>query len=122
MNRNVIALAASLVLTFPVAALAQAAPAVAQPSGPAAEVQGAYNRLKPNVIKAAEKMPADQYGYKPTPEIRSFARVVNHVTEAQFHVCTALNGTPFDKASVPADDAGKDAVSGGVEGFFCGVR
>ena len=118
MNRNVTALAGLLVLTFPVAALAQTAPAMAQPNGPAAEVQFAYNRLKPNILKAAEKMPADQYGYKPTPEIRAFGRVVNHVTEAQFHACTALNGTAFDKASVPADDAGKDAILAGLKASF----
>ncbi len=118
MNRNVTALAGLLVLTFPVAAWAQAAPAMPQPNGPAAEVQFAYNRLKPNILKAAEKMPADQYGYKPTPEIRAFGRVVNHVTEAQFHTCTALNGTAFDKAAVPADDAGKEAILAGLKASF----
>ena len=89
------------------------------PTGdPAVEVRGSYERLKPNVIKAAEKMPADQYGYKPTPEIRSFARVVNHVTEAQFHTCTTLNGGTFDPKSVPGDDAGKDAVLAGLKASF----
>ena len=103
-------------------AVCGAASGVAQgPAGtgdPAAEVRGAYERLKPNVIKAAEKMPADQYGYKPTPEIRSFARVVNHVTEAQFHTCTTLNGTAFDPKSVPGDDAGKDAVLAGLKASY----
>ena len=70
------------------------------------------------MIKAAEKMPAEEYGYKPTPEIRSFARVVNHVTEAQFHTCTTLNGTKFDPKSVPADDAGKDAVLAGLKASY----
>ena len=85
---------------------------------PAAEVRGAYMRLQPNLVKAAEKMPADQYGYKPTPEIRSFARVVNHVTEAQFHTCTTLNGGTFDPKSVPGDEAGKDAVLAGLKASF----
>ena len=39
------------------------------PSGPAAEVQGSYNRLKPNVIKAAEKMPDADYQFKPVADI-----------------------------------------------------
>ena len=56
---------------------AQAAPG---PSGPAAEVQRAYNGLKANVLKAANNMPEDSYSFKPTPDIRTFARVVNHVT------------------------------------------
>ncbi len=93
-------------------------PAPVATGDPAQEVRGSYERLKPNVIKAAEKMPADQYGYKPTPDIRSFARVVNHVTEAQFHTCTTLNGTAFDPKSVPGDDAGKDAVLAGLNASF----
>jgi hypothetical protein len=112
MNRTLIAAA---LLALPLATLAQAP---ATPAGPAAEVQGSYSRLKPNVIKAAEKMPAEDYGYKPTPEIRSYARVVNHITEAQFHTCTALNGTPFDKASVPADTAPKDAIVAALKASF----
>lgn len=85
---------------------------------PAAEVKTQFMRLEPNVIKAAEEMPAGDYGYKPTPEIRSFARVVNHVTEAQFHTCTTLNGGTFDPKSVPADDAGKDAVLAGLKASY----
>src|SRR6266851_7425136 len=52
-------------------------------TGPAAEVQRAYAGQMNNILKAAEKMPADQYQYKPTPDVRTFARVVNHVTKAQ---------------------------------------
>ena len=68
---------AATIFSLPVVALAQApAQAPAQPSGPAAEALAAYNRLKPNILKAAEKMPAENYSYKPTPDIRAFARVV----------------------------------------------
>jgi hypothetical protein len=50
-------------------AMAQA-PAGGAPTatGPAAEVQRAYAGQMGNILKAAEKMPADQYQYKPTPE------------------------------------------------------
>src|SRR5580700_5739061 len=70
------------------------------------EVQGAYARVKPNILKAAEKMPAEDYGYKPTPDIRTFARVVNHVTEAQLHICGAANNTDASALpKVPAETA-----------------
>ena len=116
MNRTLLAVA---LLALPAATLAQAP---AAPVGPAAEVQGSYSRLKPNVIKAAEKMPADDYTYKPTPEIRSYARVVNHITEAQFHTCTALNGTAFDKASVPADHRHQRGHRRRSQGFLRPMR
>jgi len=87
MKRIEIAFAAFGLMVSSTLCLAQApaaAPAPAAPLGPAAEVQAAYNRLKPNVLKAAEKMSEADFQYKPTADIRTFARIVNHVTEAQF--------------------------------------
>jgi uncharacterized damage-inducible protein DinB len=97
------------------AALGQAP---AQPSGPAAEALAAYNRVKPNILKAAEKMPADSYSYKPMPDIRTFARVVNHVTEAQEHTCSALNGTTWDPKTLPPETADKAAIVAALKASF----
>lgn len=89
------------------------------PSGPAAEVQGSYNRVKENVLKAAEKMPADQYGYRPHAEQRTFARVVNHVSEAQIGSCgSVLKLAPADRPKVPAETAGKEAVIAALKASF----
>jgi hypothetical protein len=93
------------------------APAAA-PVGPAAEVQAAYNRIKPNVLKAAEKMPEADFQYKPTADIRTFARIVNHVTEAQFRTCSALNGETADPKAVPSDTADKATVIAGLKASF----
>jgi hypothetical protein len=99
-------------------ALCGAQAPTAAPTGPAAEVQAAYNRLKPNVLKAAEKMPEADFQFKPTADIRTFARIVNHVTEAQFHVCSALNGTTVDPKAVPSDTADKATVLAGLTASF----
>src|ERR1700678_443685 len=85
----------------------------------ASEVQGAYARLKPNILKAAEKMPAEDYSYKPTPDIRTFARVVNHVIEAQGHICGAANHVdPSAAPKVPADTADKTAIVEALNASF----
>ena len=85
----------------------------------ASEVQGAYARLKPNIVKAAEKMPPEDYSYKPTPDIRTFARVVNHVTEAQSHICGAANHVdPSAAPKVPADTADKAAILEALNASF----
>ena len=107
-----------LPVTFLAATAVFAQTRPAQPVGPAAEVQASYGRLKDNILKAAEKMPAADYQFKGTPDIRTYARVVNHITEAQQHTCTALNGTKFDAKSVPADTADKDAVVAGLKASF----
>jgi hypothetical protein len=117
MKRIEIALVALGMMVSCVVCVAQA-PAPAGPVGPAAEVQAAYNRIKPNVLKAAEKMPDADFQYKPTADIRTFARIVNHVTEAQFRVCSALNGTTADPKAVPSDTADKATVLAGLKASF----
>ncbi len=92
--------------------------AAAGPSGPAAEVQRAYNGLKANILKAADNMPADSYSYKPTPDIRTFARVVNHISEAQGRSCGAMNGTAGSLPGVPPETANKAAIVQALQSSF----
>jgi uncharacterized damage-inducible protein DinB len=92
-------------------AFGQAPATAAQPTGPAGEVQGSYARLKVNILKAADEMPAENFQFKPTPEIRTFARVVNHITEAQLHSCGAANHTAADALpKVPPETADKAVI------------
>jgi hypothetical protein len=83
-----------------------------------AEVQGRYAQVKGFVIKAAEAMPAENYSYKPTPDIRTFARVVNHVTEAQFHSCGALNGASGTAKAAPPETADKATIVDALNASF----
>ncbi len=90
-----------------------------QASGPASETLTAYTRLKPNVLKAADKMPDADFQYKPTPEIRTYARIINHITEAQFTTCSTLNGTKVDmKTAVPSDTADKATIVAALKASF----
>jgi len=115
--------AALAILSSTVAAFAQTAaspaPAVpAAPSTPTADVQRGYAGLKANILKAADKMPAENYSYRPTPEIRTFARVVNHVTEAQLHSCGAINGTAPAANAVPPETADKATIVAALQASF----
>lgn len=102
-------------------AMAQAAPPAGPPppAGLAVEVQRNYAAVKENIIKSAEKMPEEGYSYKPEPDIRVFARVVNHVTEAQVRSCGAVNHTPADQLpKVPADTASKAEIVAALKASF----
>jgi len=100
-----------------VASLMVTSVALGQGSPYASEVQGNYSRLKDNIIKAAEKMPAESYSFKPTPDIRSFARVVNHVSEAQMRICGEANAAT-DLPKVPAETADKAAIVDALKASF----
>ncbi|HEX4321947.1 MAG TPA: DinB family protein [Acidobacteriaceae bacterium] len=95
-----------------------AAPAPQPPSTPPADVQRGYAGLKANILKSADKMPAENYSYRPTPEVRTFARVVNHVTEAQFHSCGAINGTAATANTVPPETADKATIVAALQASF----
>ena len=56
-----------------------------------ASQKGAYDRLKTNLVKAAEKMPEDAYNFKPTPEMQSFGERVAHIA-GQTGTCSGLTG------------------------------
>jgi hypothetical protein len=100
-------------------AMGQAPSAPAGPSGPAGEVQRSYAAQKGNILKSADKMPAGDYQFKPTPDVRTYARVVNHVTEAQLKTCGAINHTaPSDQAKVPAETADKAVIIDALKASF----
>ena len=91
----------------------------AGPSGPAAEVQHSYAGVKANILKAADKMPPEDFQFKPTPDIRTYARVVNHITEAQFHSCGAMNHmTPDALPKMPTETADKAAIVDALKASF----
>lgn len=102
--------------TLSAVVLAQA-PAAAPTSDPISkEVQGNYARVKANIQKSADKTPAEDYSYKPTPDIRTFARVLNHVTEAQSHVCGAITGAKLPDP--PPETADKATIVAALNASF----
>ena len=56
-----------------------------------------YDIVKGYVIRAAEKMPEEQYAFKPTPDVRSFGQLVGHLADANFGFCSAAAGGFYDE-------------------------
>ncbi len=51
-----------------------------------------HSMIKNNIIRSAEKMPEENYAFKPTPEVRSFGALLGHVADAQYLFCSAVSG------------------------------
>src|ERR1700756_792873 len=113
------------VTAVPVALLGQEksqAPA-APPANPiTASEKGLYSFVSNAVIGAAQKMPEENYSFKPTPDVRSFGQLVGHVADANYMFCAQAVGDPnpaknIEKTKTSKADlvaAVKDAVA------FCG--
>src|SRR5215217_8881825 len=48
--------------------------------------------IRRDLAEAAESMPAEDYAFKPTPEVRSFAELLGHVANANFFFCAQAKG------------------------------
>src|SRR5215475_692883 len=52
----------------------------------------AYMRVKDVLRKAAEKMPEENYAFKPVDTVRSYGQIVGHVADAQYIFCSLALG------------------------------
>jgi uncharacterized damage-inducible protein DinB len=49
--------------------------------------------IRRDLAEAAEAMPAEDYAFKPTAQVRSFAELVGHVANANFFFCSQAGGS-----------------------------
>jgi hypothetical protein len=56
------------------------------------DVKAGYELVKNNILRGAEKMPAADYGFKPTPEVRTFGQLIIHIADAQTGMCGIAKG------------------------------
>jgi uncharacterized damage-inducible protein DinB len=93
-------------MAIPVALLgqdkSQASPAQsAPPENPiTASEKGLYSFVSGAVVGAAQKMPEENYSFKPTPEVRSFGQLVGHVADASYTFCSLATGEANPKKDI----------------------
>jgi uncharacterized damage-inducible protein DinB len=73
------------------------------------ETKGLYTNAKNYILKSAEKMPEENYSFKPSPEVRSFAGVLGHLADDQYFFCSAAKGEKKD-TSIEKDVTTKAAL------------
>ena len=64
----------------------------------AKELAAGFQRAATEILDVAEVMPADKYGYKPTPEISSFGDQLVHVAGITQRFIDAAKGTKTEAA------------------------
>ncbi len=96
MRFTILALATALIT--PAASAAQTTdsgiPAGLSPSM-ATSLNNMHMAIRRNLMESAEAMPAADYAFKPTPQIRSFAELVGHVAFANYYICSMAKGEPM---------------------------
>lgn len=85
--------------------------AAAQAAAPVAKAFRDDESAKARIlVGAAEEMPAEKYGFKPTPAQLSFARVVLHLAQGNDFLCGTIGGVKAPARAELADTASKDLL------------
>ena len=64
----------------------------AQASPLSADVKTDYKTVRDYFVGAAEKMPEANYGFRPSPDVRTFGQQVAHVADDQYNLCAPAKG------------------------------
>jgi DinB superfamily len=124
--------AVAILMAVGVAGAQQAAPAASSPpSGAAAAppdltpvanpvsgfVKAGVARYGKNMISAAEAMPAEKYGFKPSPEMNSFGHLVMHIAQSNNTFCAKISGQTAPEVKMAETDP-KDKLVAAIKDSF----
>lgn len=81
----------------------------------------AYGMVKDILLRSAEKVPEEDYKFKPTPEVRSFGQIVGHVADAQYLFCSIALGEKNPAPKIEQTKTSKaDVIAALKDGFaYC---
>ena len=57
-----------------------------------ADNESLFGGLQKILIRSAESMPEENYGFRPVETVRSFGQIVGHVADSQYAFCSAVLG------------------------------
>jgi uncharacterized damage-inducible protein DinB len=102
-------------------ALAQDNPpkaAVAPPDNPvSAFTKLGYGYVKNTLLRSAEKMPEENYNFRPVFIVRSFGQIIGHVAETQYYFCSKALGEKNPAPNIEKTASKADLVAA-LKGAF----
>jgi uncharacterized damage-inducible protein DinB len=58
----------------------------------AGSAKAMHATIRRNLEEAAENMPAEEYDFRPTPQIRAFGQIIGHLANGNFFFCSQVAG------------------------------
>jgi hypothetical protein len=87
------------------------------PNPVSAAVKAQLPRFSKNILAAADSMPAEKYGFKPSPEMNSFGHVVMHIAQSNNGLCAKISGTDAPDLKISDTDP-KDKLVAALKASF----
>lgn len=103
----------------------QAAPANAQemaklgtiPNPVSAALKAMQPRFEKNMVAAAEAMPGEKFGFKPSPEMNSYGHLVMHIAQSNNTFCSKISGAASPDVKYSDSDP-KDKLVAALKASF----
>lgn len=71
-----------------------------------------------NTVAAFEAMPADKFGYKPTPDQMTFGHLAAHIVSSNYFFCSNAGDVPRPKTEELKGTEDKDKLVAGLKASF----
>jgi uncharacterized damage-inducible protein DinB len=80
-----------------------------------------YERSKGILLRSAEKMPEENYTFKPVDTVRSYGQIIGHLADAQYLFCSNVSGEKNPDLKIEKSKTSKaDLIAALKEGFaYC---
>ena len=82
------------------------------------DVKGMYTAIKNNILKAADRMPEENYSFKPVDSVRTYGQILAHVADAQYLFCATDQGAQRPGESVEKTKTSKADITAALKEAF----
>lgn len=93
-----------------------------QPSEPFSTInKHSYERTKGILLRSAEKMPEENYSFKPVDSVRTYGQIIGHLADAQYLFCSTASGEKNPGLNIEKSKTSKaDLIAALKDGFaYC---
>jgi len=77
-----------------------------------------YGGVKAILLRSAEKMPEENYAFKPTDGVRSYGQIIGHVADAQYLFCSTVLGEKNPAPKIEQTKTSKADFIGALKDAF----
>lgn len=77
-----------------------------------------YGGLKAILLGSAEKMPEENYNFKPTDAVRSYGQIIGHVADSQYIFCSLVLGEKNPLLKIEQTKTSKADLIAALKGSF----
>ncbi len=110
--------AAAPAASAPASGAVAAAPDMSPVANPvSAFVKAGVARYGKNMTAAAEAMPAEKYGFKPSPEMNSYGHLMMHIAQTNNTFCAKISGQAAPDVKIAETDP-KDKLVAAIKDSF----